>query len=216
MRNNKNVQSKSELCVISGAPGEGKTTTGVKMLIDSSGINSPPHFKQDSRIHLFANTYLRGVKFMYLPLEKLIEYIKVTTNNLPIDHPDAVPLIGNGVYLYDEGSQGANARESTSSDTMVIQNLVTQSRKRKLKIIFITQDVRLLTWEIRKLANEWIECERRNKNSSIITLTVKKDGKPVHSFNYDGSRTWPYFHSNQLHALSDARLAKAYARARTS
>lgn len=207
------VQGKSDLTIITGDMGGGKTTTGVRKLIDASGINKFP-YKQNTNIKLFANLHIFGVRYMYLPLDKLIEYMNVTVNGLPINHPDAIPFIGNGIYLYDEGSQGANARESMSSDTMVIQNLVTQSRKRKLKIIFISQDVRLLTWEIRKLANEWIECERKNKNSPIITLTVKKVGRNTHSFDFNGMSTWKYFRSNELHPLSNARLAKAYERAK--
>lgn len=214
------VQKKANLVVLSGDPGAGKTTTSVKMLADKCGLTIPP-FRQrytenpeyTKNHHIFANLHLFGMKYIYLPLEKLIEYMNTTTNGLPINHPDAIPLIGYGDYLFDEGSQGANARESMSSDTMVIQNIVTQSRKRHLRIIFVSQDVRLLTWEIRKLANQWIECERLDQNSPMITVHVKRDGQPQHSFGYDGSKTWKFFKSDELHPLSNARLAKAYSRA---
>jgi hypothetical protein len=214
------VQKKANLVLIVGPPGAGKSTTGVKLIADKAGLTTPPfvqkytgNFDYTKNHHIFANLHLRGMKYMYLPLQKLIEFMNTTVNGLPINHPDAIPLIGYGDYIYDEGSQGANARESMSSDTMVIQNVVTQSRKRHLRIIFISQDVMLLTWEIRKLANTWIECERSDPNSSKITVNIKREGFPKHSFNYNGAGTWKFFNSDELHPLSDARLAKAYSRA---
>jgi len=214
------VQKQADITILFGEPGAGKTTTAVKKLADKAGLTTSP-FRQkpitgnySKDYHIFANLHLFGMRYLYLPLEKLIEYMNTTVNGLPINHPDAIPLIGYGIYLYDEGSQGANARESMSSDTMVIQNLITQSRKRHLAIIFVTQDTRLLTWEVKKLTHEWIECERKDKNSPIITLTVKKDGIPKHSFDFNGSRTWRYFKSDELHPLSNVRLSKAYERAK--
>ena len=79
--------------------------------------------------------------------------------------------------MYDEASQGNNARQSNSNDTMVIQNLVLQGRHRHLAIIFITQFTRLITWDSRGLTKQWIECERKNPNSPVITLTIKKEGQ---------------------------------------
>ena len=215
-----NVQSHADLWLIHGEPGMGKTTTGVKLLVDRAGLTTPPYKQKNidnldyrKNHHVFANNHIFGAKYMYLPLEKLIEHMNTTVNGLPINHPDAIPLIGYGDYLYDEGSQGANARESTSSDTMVIQNLITQSRKRHLRIIFVTQNLRLLTWEIRDLTRTWVECERKNLNSPIITVKIKRAGKPMSSFDYNGIPTRKYFKSDELHPLSNARLAKAYARA---
>jgi hypothetical protein len=214
------VQKKLDLTIISGEPGMGKTTTGVKMLIDKCGLTVPPYRQKainnpdyTKNYHVFANIHLFGVKFMYLPLEKMIEHMNTTVNGLPISHPDAIPLIGYGIYLYDEASQGVNARQSGSNDTMVVQNLVLQGRHRHLAIIFITQFTKLITWDTRGLTKQWIECERKNLNSPIITLTIKRDGTPAHSFDYDGSRTYKFFKSDELHPVSNDRLARAYNRA---
>ena len=214
------VQTAANLWIIHGEPGMGKSTTGVKLLVDKCGLTTPP-FQQKytnnpdyrKNHHVFSNGHLFGVKYMYLPLEKLIEHMNTTVNGFPINHPDGIPLVGYGDYLYDEGSQGANARETSSSDTLVIQNLITQSRKRHLRIIFVSQNLRLLAWEIRDLTRTWVECERKNLNSPMITVNIKRAGKSESSFDYNGSKTWKYFKSDEIHPLSNARLAKAYARA---
>jgi hypothetical protein len=216
------VQKKLDLSLITGEPGMGKTTTGVKILVDKCGLTTPPYkqrFTNDpdytKNYHVFANIHLFGIKYAYLPLEKLILHMNTTVNGLPINHPDAIPLVGYGIYLYDEASQGNNARESNSNDTMVLQSLVLQGRHRHLAIIFVAQFSRLMTWDTKGLTKQWIECERKNLDSPIITLTVKRDGQPKHSFNFNGSKTWRYFKSDEIHALSDARLARAYDRAKT-
>jgi hypothetical protein len=229
------VQSKADLKLISGDPGTGKTTTGVKYLVDDVRkykahpnpllaktivTNKIEAYKYD--FHIFSNAHLFGMKYMFLDIPKLAEYFNVTVNGLPINDPYAIPLIGYGDYLIDEAAENANARRHNSADTMLIQNLVTQSRKRHLKIIFITQDSRLLSWEAKRFVKEWVECERPYPNSTIrskkdlITLTVKKEGKPQIVFDYHGSKVWPFFKSDQLHPVSNTRLAKAIEVSRVS
>jgi hypothetical protein len=206
------VQGSADLCLITGDPGSGKSTTAAARAVDLSKIRKPPYI-QDPNIHLFANLHLFGLKYMFLPLPKLIEYFNVTLNGLPIDDPKAIPLIGYGIYIYDEGYQGANARESSSSDTKIHQSLALQSRKRHLKIIYVVQHPKLLAWELPYFANERMHCSRVNDTTPIIDIETKKKGMPKRSFSYDGSKYWPYFRSDELHPMADSRLAKAMQRA---
>ena len=198
------VQGKLNLTLITGDPGGGKTTTGVGTLVDE--------FRKNPKVHLFANLHLFGVKFMFLPMEKLVEHFNDTLNGLPISDPKSIPLIGYGIYLYDEGYQGANAQEHSSSDTKVTQSLVLQSRKRHLKVIYVAQDTRLFIWELRKFATETLNCVRYNEHSPIIEVTKKKDGQPKKTFTYDGSQYWQYFRSDELHPMAQSRLSKALQR----
>lgn len=206
------VQGSADLCLITGDPGGGKSTTAVARLVDLSKIRKPPYV-QDPNIHLFANLHLYGLKYVYLPLPKLIEYFNETVNGYPIDHPKAIPLIGYGAYIYDEGYQGANARESSSSDTKIHQSLALQSRKRHLKIIYVVQHPKLLSWELNYFANERIHCSRANEETPIIDIEMKKKGLPKRSFSYEASKYWRYFRSDELHPMADSRLAKAMQRA---
>lgn len=206
------VQGSANLTILEGSPGSGKSTTAVARLVDASKIRKPPYV-QDPSVHLFANLHLYGLKYMYLPLPKLIEYFNTTINGYPIDHPKAIPLIGYGIYVYDEGYQGANARESSSSDTKIHQSLALQSRKRHLQIIYVSQHPKLLTWELNYFANERMFCSRVNDVTPVIDIETKKKGMPKRSFSYDGSKYWPYFRSDELHPMADSRLAKAMQRA---
>lgn len=206
------VQGSANLTIIEGDPGGGKSTTGMGKIVDASKIRKPPYV-QDPSVHIFANLHVYGLRYLYLPLAKLIEYFNITTNGYPIDHPKAIPLIGYGIYLYDEGYQGANARESSSADTKIHQSLALQSRKRHLQIIYVSQHPKLLTWELNYFANERIHCSRVNDTTPIIDIEMKKKGQPKRSFSYDGSKYWPYFRSDELHPMADSRLAKAMQRA---
>jgi len=173
-----------------------KLSLAVDILLGKCGIINDSHKQQivsnsdyTKNYHVFSNIELNGFKYMYLPLKKLIESINATTNDVPINHPDAIPLIGYGVYLYEiEGK----SKYINDDEELVIDNLVLQSRRRHLDIIIVNQYGSLLMQESNKIITK-IECKQKELDNPIFNVVIKKYNEFPITLEFNGSKVRKYF-----------------------
>jgi len=124
---------------IIGNRGDGKTNLAVKFLYDYYTMGRP----------IIANIWLAPEYF---------DYIKLTLDML-LKLPES---INHAVILIDELQKWADAYKFFSKDSLALSTLFTQLRKRKLTVIYTTQDFSTIAKRLRGQTDYIVEMKHLN------------------------------------------------------
>lgn len=176
--------------LVEGEQGMGKSTTIVARAVDAH--------KKDPTIKIYANFHLYGIKYVYLPLPLMLEYLNSG-------------LIQDGYLLIDEAYISGDAREGMTAVVRMITKMANQMRKRHLHLYMTIPNAKMIDWRYRWAVTEKIMCISYNEKTHEITLLIKnkrKSRKP-RKITYDGSQYWKYYYTDELLEIPQGQIAKA-------
>ncbi len=181
--------------LVEGEQGNGKSTTIVARVVDA--------YRKDPTIKIYANFHLYGIRYVYLPLPLMLEYLNSG-------------LIQDGYLLIDEAYISGDAREGMTAVVKMITKMANQMRKRHLHLYMTIPNAKMIDWRYRWAVTEKIMCINYNERTHEITLLIKnkrKSRKP-RKITYDGSQYWKYHDTDEILEIPQTQIAKALAGAR--
>ena len=178
--------------LIEGEMGSGKTNTAVALVVDK--------YRENPDIKIFANFHLYGIKAVYRPT--FIEIMQLV-NQLNIDECTIV---------IDESGNEGESRRGMSAATILFTQYINQMRKRKIDLIVIVQNGRLLDWRISAVKDTRILCDF-NEDTNYIKLTIKylkgvKRGKEK-IVSYYAPQYWKYYDTYEPPHMQKRIIEKA-------
>jgi hypothetical protein len=188
--NNNKPHEYAHITIIEGDQGSGKSNTAVGMVVDD--------YKKDNTRRIYANFHLYGVRYMYLPLPVLLEYLNSD-------------LIRDAWVLVDEGYIEGDKRDSMNSLAKTVTKFRNQIRKRKIDFVLIAPDSTELDFRWRKVATKRILCTY-NPKTKRITMYIKKKGVTrTKVVSYYAPQYWKYFRTDEVREIPSGQISKALA-----
>ena len=171
------------IVAVVGDRGDGKTVTMTALAY--------AYEKEGKKI--FANFTLIG-----------IPYTKITFQDLA-DFPE---YLSDGVVLLDEGHIGIDAYQVFNSRVQNITKFSTQTRKRKLIVLFSTQVFTTVAKRLRNMTNYIFECNKTNVKG-VVNVNVydrnqiKNGGGYIKSITIDGRPFFDMYDTNEIIELEE-------------
>ena len=181
--------------LVEGEQGNGKSVTIVARVVDA--------YKKDPTIKIYANFHIYGIRYVYLPLPLMLEYLNSG-------------LIQDGYLLIDEAYISGDAREGMTAVVRMITKMSNQMRKRHLHLYLTVPNAKMIDWRYRWAVTEKIMCTYYNEKTHEVKLVIKnkRKYKKPRSFTYDASQYFPYFDTDEQIEIPQTQIARALAGAR--
>jgi hypothetical protein len=172
----------------------------------------PPHscVIADS-IRVFANFHLKGIRYVYLPLHLIIEYLN--SGLITGLSPDG--LIKEAFLIIDEAYIGGDKRDGMSPLVKVISKLGYQIAKRHLHVMFALPEADVLDFRLRGIETEHVICQPYDEVREIITVDIKnrKRYKQTRSVSFSARPYFRYYDADEQFELTNTQIARALASA---
>lgn len=147
-----------------------------------------------SPVKIFSNFHLFGVKFCFITLEDIIQYLNSD-------------LLVECWVLSDESVMG-DARNSMSNANFIFNTFTATIGKRNIHFIQNAQYNGMVDRRIRMFATTKINCVY-NPDTKEITCDIKFRGEPTKSVTYYAPKYWPYFDTTERVKVPEKKLQKA-------
>ena len=176
--------------LVEGPQGNGKSGTMVARVVDA--------YRKDPAIKIYANFHLYGIRYVYLPLPLMLEYLNSG-------------LIQDGYLLIDEAYISGDAREGMTAVVKLITKLANQMRKRHLHLYLSVPNAKMIDWRYRWAVTEKIICVGYNENTHMMKLIIKNKRKyqRPRTVVYDASQYFSYYDTDEQIEIPQSQIAKA-------
>jgi len=215
--------TEARVCLVEGAQGDGKSTTGVARIRDAYDKDCVRVFCEERlRIRCLVKSYDRKNRIARIKYKGVIRHIRIPTDyklHSPIKIFSNLHLFGikyrfcpsfdyimrwlkqgimvDGWLLIDEAYLGMNARGCMTALGKELESQYFQFRKMRLNVVIITPMARLIDWTMRTIPTEHIHCNYNTKNYKV-TLSIRKKGiQGERKVDYDARQYWPNFNTNE-------------------
>ena len=148
----------------------------------------------ESPVRIFANFHLYGLRYCYITLADIIQYL-----NSDVFH--------NAWILSDE-SVMTDARNSMTNAGIIIATLGATVGKRNIHFCQSAQYNEMVERRFRLFATTRVLCSYEPK-TKMITLDIKKRGANNRSVSYYAPIYWRNFDTNELIKVPEKKLARA-------
>jgi hypothetical protein len=147
-----------------------------------------------SPVHIFANFHMYGIRYTYIGLEDIIEYINTD-------------LFKDAWILADETGM-TDARYSMEAEGKLGAQFYATIGKRRAHFCSISQYNEMVERRIRLFGTMRVLCSY-DKETRYITCDIKERGEPSYSFYYYAPPYWRYFDSEEIMKVPQYRIDKA-------
>jgi hypothetical protein len=157
-------------------------------------IKIPQDYLVQSPIKIFANFHLFGVRYSYISINDVIEYINTE--------------LYNDSWILSDESAMTDARNSMNSAGILIAQFGATIGKRNAKFCIAAQYNEMAERRFRLFATTRILCSY-DAESKYITLDIKKKGEPEFTIDYYAPLYWKYFKTQELIAVPQHKIDRA-------
>jgi len=159
-------------------------------------IKKPKDWLVGSPIRIFSNYHLFGVKYVYITIVDIIQYMNSD-------------LFVNSWVLSDESAMVDTRNNMTTEGKQVAQFLATIG-KQNIHFVQNAQLNGMVEVRLRAFATTHIICSY-DERTCLITCDIKERGKNPYSYSYDGRIYRRFFDTTERQKVSEKKLAKALA-----
>jgi hypothetical protein len=157
-------------------------------------IRIPQGYIVQSPVHIFANFHLFGVRFSYISIEDVIEYMNTE-------------LFNDSWILSDESAM-TDARNSMDKAGKLMAQFGATIGKRNAKFCIAAQYNEMAERRFRLFATTRITCSY-DEETKYINLIVKKKGEPEFETDYYAPLYWKFFKTQELIAVPQHKIDRA-------
>lgn len=164
------------VCVL-GDRGSGKTLT-MTVLGDEY---------EKEGLSIFANYTLKGIPYKHIEFKDIVKF---------------PPWLKNGVILLDEGHIGMDAYNFFSRQVKDITTFITQTRKRKLIILYSTQNFTSVAKRLRVMTNYILQCNKTDvlgiTRLDVFDRSKHNDKGFLKTIYIDGRENFKNYDTNEI------------------
>lgn len=175
-------------------------------------IKVPPHsILRASRVRLFANLHLKGVKYAYMPLVSIIEHL----NDGSITGLSDDNSVDEAFLFIDEAYLALDRRDGLSPLTKAVTKMGYQIAKRHLNVMFALPEASVLDLRTQGIETEHVICSFDEDRQEITaSIKARKKYKQPRDITYDARQYYKYYNADEQHALSNQTMTRALEAAR--
>lgn len=159
-------------------------------------IKVPKGWQTNSSLKLFCNYHLFGVKYMYAPMNKVLDYVNT-------------PVMENAIWTVDESYMDADSRRGMNPMTIFMTNYAQSMRKRHIDLQINIQHGRFLDWRLRYITKRKILTKYNDKTFQVKLLIQDLAKNTEKSVSYDARVYWPFFDTKELPPMPEAIVNRA-------
>jgi hypothetical protein len=163
---------------------------------DDRIIHIPANFRTYSESKIFTNYHLYGIKHMFAPMEKVLEWMNT-------------PIMLNAKWVIDEGWLSADSRRGMNPLTVIITQYAQLMRKLGIELFWLTQHSRFLDWRIRYITKRKIFTDL-DKKTWICKLLVQNLYKGTEkTIHYYAPTYWRFYNTYEVPPMPKMMIGKA-------
>ncbi len=160
-------------------------------------IKLPKDYFVLSPVHIFSNFHLYGVKYAYIGIEDIIQYINTD--------------LFNDAWILSDESVMTDARNSMDSMGKLIAAFGATVGKRNAKLCIAAQYNEMVERRFRLFATTRITCSY-DQDTKYVFLDIKKRGEPMFSTEYYAPQYWRFFNTKELIRVPQDKIDRALAK----
>lgn len=146
-------------------------------------ITRPKDYIIESKVRLFSNYTLYGVRFMKVDIQTIVENI----NN---------PLVWNGWILLDESIM-TDKRDTMAGEGKMMAWFGAQSRRRRLHMVILAQYSSMVQGRFIQYGKTKVLCTY-DKYSRVVTIDVNKNSEVMTPTSFYAPEYWTYFDHEEI------------------
>lgn len=159
-------------------------------------VRIPKNFVVLSPVKIFANFHLYGLKYAFITLEDIIQYLN---SDMLVD-----------CWVLSDESVMSDARNSMSNAGFIMATFAATIGKRNIHFLQNAQYNGMVDKRIRVFATTTISCTYEERTREI-TCEVKHRSDPLKTFTYYAPLYWPFFDTTERVKVPEKKLARALA-----
>lgn len=160
-------------------------------------------------IRIFANYHLKGIRYVYLPLHLIIEYLN--SGLITGLSPDG--SVKSAFLDIDEAYIAGDKRDGMTPLVKVITKLGYQIAKRHLHVSLALPEAYVLDFRIRGIETEHVVSQPYDEINEVITVSIKnrKLYKKTRSVSFYARPYFRYYDADEQFEIPEQQISRALA-----